>query len=593
MTLWLPFLVAFVVSVIAVPIVREVSLRVGGVADPRADRWHKRPTPIFGGVGIFTGFAVAVLVGGGGNPLHWGLLLGAVLMFGLGLYDDIRPLKPHIKMAGQILGAAIVVFSGYTTNFFGSELLNVLITVIWLVGITNAINLLDNMDGLAGGISFIVTLFLNYFFWSGGGNDAQLLMLSLALSGGILGFLVYNFPPASIFMGDSGSLFLGFTMAALAIARGPQASNVFAVMGVPTLLFLLPILDTTLVTLTRLLRGQSPAQGGRDHTSHRLVAFGLTERQAVFVLYGIALASGVAAAGLESLDYNLSLVLIPILIIGFALLAAYLGRLKVVETQKPRESVFSNVMLELTYRRRMFEIALDFFLISIAYYMAFWTRFGFSLEADGMTLFLQSLPTAVGGAYLAFFLMGVYRGVWRYFGVDDLLRFARAVVVVAVLVGGALWWWFGSAVFSPVTLFLFAIFLFIALASSRSSFRVLDRLYSEQAHRDATDVRVLIYGAGDMGEMALRWILRNPDLGYRVMGLIDDDPYMTGRSIHGVKVLGSSEQLEELLAANKVEGLIITTAVMANGEKSQLALEIARQYPVWVRKVELGFELIS
>ena len=124
--------------------------------------------------------------------------------------------------------------------------------------------------------------------------------MSLALAGSLLGFLVYNFPPAKIFMGDSGSLFIGFTLASLAIAnQKQQASDVLAVLGVPTLLFLLPILDTALVTFTRLMRGQSPVQGGRDHTSHRLIAFGLNERQTLFVLYGVALASAVLAAALE------------------------------------------------------------------------------------------------------------------------------------------------------------------------------------------------------------------------------------------------------------------------------------------------------
>jgi UDP-GlcNAc:undecaprenyl-phosphate GlcNAc-1-phosphate transferase len=137
-----------------------------------------------------------------------------------------------------------------TTPFILPSIANIILTFFWLVGITNAINLLDNMDGLASGVSLIAAGVLCYFFWRGG--DDILLLLALALVGANLGFLVFNFPPAKIFMGDSGSLFLGFTLAALSIARRTQASNVFAVVGIPTLLFLLPILDTSLVTITRL-----------------------------------------------------------------------------------------------------------------------------------------------------------------------------------------------------------------------------------------------------------------------------------------------------------------------------------------------------
>ena len=183
------------------------------------------------------------------------------------------------------------------SNEILAQLPNIVLTFFWLVGITNAINLLDNMDGLAGGISLITALILSYFFWQAG--NFSLFLFSMALAGALLAFLIFNYPPASIFMGDSGSLFIGFTLAALAIAQRPQASNVFAVMAVPTLLFLLPILDTSLVTITRLLRGQSPAQGGSDHTSHRLVAFGLSERQTLSVLYGVAIFSGILAAALE------------------------------------------------------------------------------------------------------------------------------------------------------------------------------------------------------------------------------------------------------------------------------------------------------
>jgi UDP-GlcNAc:undecaprenyl-phosphate GlcNAc-1-phosphate transferase len=319
-----------------------MGVHFGLVVQPRQDRWHRKPTPILGGVAILAAFLVGLIANLALNhawgQMSWGLLAGSALMFGLGIYDDLHPMSPAAKLVGQILAATLAISLGYTSTFFSprianeilAHLPNILFTFFWLVGITNAINLLDNMDGLAGGISLVTAGILAYFFWRAGSQG--LLWVCLALAGATLGFLFYNFPPATIFMGDSGSLFLGFTLAVLAIAHQQQASNVLAVLGVPTLLFLLPILDTTLVTFTRLLRGQSPAQGGRDHTSHRLIAFGLSERQALMVLYAVALISGILAAALESLNYWLSLALAPFLIVSLALITAYLGRVKVMAT---------------------------------------------------------------------------------------------------------------------------------------------------------------------------------------------------------------------------------------------------------------------
>lgn len=602
----LPLALSFLASLLLVPLVRAASYRLGKLARPRDDRWHRQPTPLLGGIGIFAGFWVGLLasafVTGQFGEVRWILLIGSGMAFFLGLVDDLHEITPPTKLLGQILAAAVIVLLGTTTRFFTpriannliAEIPNILLTFIWLVGITNAINLLDNMDGLAGGIALITSLILSFFFWQSG--DLSLLYISLALAGSLLGFLLFNFPPASIFMGDSGALFLGFSLATLAIARQPQASNVFAVLGVPTLLFLLPILDTTLVTFTRLLRGQSPAQGGRDHTSHRLIAFGLTERQAVLALYGVALASGVVAAVLESLNYDLSLVLVPLLVISLALVVAYLARLTVVTGAAPAQrGAISRLLVELTYRRPLFEIILDFLLISVAYYLAFWTRFSLVITEARLALFVRSLPLAVGGSYLSFFLFGVYRGVWRYVGVGDLLRYGKATLGSTVIVAAlALLLNPGSAVFSPVLFLLYAVYLFLGLAATRSSFKILDQLSSRQARPQ--EERVLIYGAGDAGEMALRWIGMNPELGYRPVGFLDDDPFKVGREIHGVQILGSLDLLAELLESRQVDGVLVASDLDGqDGTHSRLGqvLAVTHGRGRWVRTLRLEFELLE
>jgi UDP-GlcNAc:undecaprenyl-phosphate/decaprenyl-phosphate GlcNAc-1-phosphate transferase len=591
-----PLVISFLISISALLLIRRVSFKLGRVAYPRKDRWHLKPTPTLGGVGIFAAFIVSVLVSVylQDNLIdlieRWNILLAAILMFALGLFDDFHEISPPVKLIGQIIAATLVIFYGDMINFFPWPIANIILTIIWLVGITNAINLLDNMDGLAGGVAFIAASVLSFFFWKAG--DIQLLLISISLAGAILGFLLYNFPPAKIFMGDSGSLFLGFLLASLAIARRTQASNVFAIIMVPTLLFILPILDTALVTITRLLRGQSPVQGGTDHTSHRLIAFGLSEKQAVVTLYIVALISGIAAATLEALDYELSLILIPVVLIIMLLITAYLGRLKVVTTTQNTLSNLSRLVVDLTYKRRLFEIGLDLLIIGVSYYLAYWTRYGLDMTNLSMSLFIRSWPIALLSAYLAFYLSGVYKGVWRYIGFNDFLRFALAslgAVIFTVLIIKIL---YPSQPYTFDIFLLYTVFIFLALAASRSSFRILDRLYDLQK-TGVEQQRVLLIGAEDEGEFALRWILRNVDMGYHPVGFIDKDPLKKGRIIHGVSVLGGYDDLEKALIERNVNGVIISNGEEISDNKNVWIVESCQKCGVWVRLLRLDFELID
>jgi UDP-GlcNAc:undecaprenyl-phosphate GlcNAc-1-phosphate transferase len=509
-------------------------------------------------------------------------------MFCVGIYDDYKPISPPVKLAFQLAAATLVIFfGGNTINFFRWPIANILLTFLWLVGITNAINLLDNMDGLAGGVALIASGFLAVFFWRTGNPD--LLVIALAIAGSILGFLVFNFPPAKIFMGDSGSMLLGFSLAALAIARRTQASNVFAIVGVPTLVFLLPILDTGLVSITRILRGQSPAKGGTDHTSHRLVAFGLSERQAVLVLYAIAIISGMASIGLEAWDYDLSLVLIPILLIALSLFVAYLARMKVMSAGEDHPNGITRWIVNLTFKRRIFELIFDLLLIGVSYYLAFWTRFGLNMTTESMNLFMRSWPIILAITYASLYVLGVYKGVWRYIGINDLLRY-----VIAAIVSGGLAWLIIQLVFpdQPYTgdvFLLFGLYLLIGLAGSRSSFLVLDRFYVRQ-FSGVKKENVLLYGAEDAGEIALRWIMRNPAIGYCVVGFMDDDELKWGNNIHGVDILGNIDKLEQLIEERQVSGVIATNA---NNLRSPAMLKLiskCREKGIWLRVLRLEFE---
>jgi len=599
---------AAALSLFLIPLIRQFSLRTGYISQPREDRWHKKPTPTLGGVGIFAAFILSLvissIISGEWSTVHWGFVIGVSSIFLLGLLDDLKTLPPEVKLVGQIAVTTLVIMFGYTTDFFTPRIenvslawiLNILLTYFWIVGITNAINLLDNMDGLAGGISLITTAILSYFFWESGNQD--LLSISLALAGSVLGFMVYNKPPASIFMGDSGSMFLGFTLAVLAISRQPQASNVFAVLGVPTILFILPILDIVLVMFTRLLRGESIFKGGQDHTSHRLIQFGLSERSTLIFLFGIALVSGVMAAMLESIKYWFSLVLVPLLIISFALITAYLGGMKVLETSKDvnREKPITRIVLDLTFRRRLLEIFLDFALISLAYYLAFLTYYGFIMNEVRLEVFLRTIPVVLVGTYISFFVFGVYRGVWRYIDFNDFLRFIKASIGSLVIVASsffilnALNYNLFLAGFSPVIILLYALLLFLGLAATRSTFRILNIITNQQHNKP--EERVLIYGAGDTGEMVLRWILMDPQIHYHPVGIIDNDPLMKGRQIHGVEVVGGIEELDRLIIENQICGVIMASKYRASDIPAKI-FDICRQRGCWLKSLRLELELME
>jgi UDP-GlcNAc:undecaprenyl-phosphate GlcNAc-1-phosphate transferase len=295
-TFMLIFACALVMAVGGTPLVRRMALRLGVTDQPNARKIHVSPIPLLGGLAIYGAFIAALLLFGDRFRLNEliSILVGASLMSFLGVWDDRRSLSPLLKLAGQFVAASILVVSGVYIGTFPWEWLNIALTLLWVVTVTNAMNLLDNMDGLSGGVGAVAAVF---FLLLAAMNDQYLVgALSAALVGACLGFLVYNFNPASIFMGDAGALFLGFMLAAVAIKlRFPEGVQIVTWM-VPVLILGLPLFDTALVIVSRLRRGYNPlTTPGKDHVSHRLVALGYTRREAVLICYLICAGLGVIA----------------------------------------------------------------------------------------------------------------------------------------------------------------------------------------------------------------------------------------------------------------------------------------------------------
>ena len=296
-TYMLIFASALALAIGGTPIARKLAPRLGVMDQPSARKIHTRPMPRLGGVAIYLAFILALLIF---EDRHYisqlvGILTGATLISFCGIWDDRWGLRPLLKLGvGQPLAALILIASGVRVSFLHHPVLNLLVTVFWVVGITSALNLLDNMDGLSAGVATVASAF---FLLLAAMNGQYLVgSLAAALLGACLGFLFYNFNPASIFMGDTGSMFIGFILAAVGIKlRFPGRMDVVTWM-IPVVILGVPIFDTTLVVVSRLRRGLNPiTHPGKDHLSHRLVAMGWTQREAVMAIYLVCGGLGLVA----------------------------------------------------------------------------------------------------------------------------------------------------------------------------------------------------------------------------------------------------------------------------------------------------------
>ncbi|MDT7602149.1 MAG: UDP-GlcNAc:undecaprenyl-phosphate/decaprenyl-phosphate GlcNAc-phosphate transferase, partial [Acidobacteriota bacterium] len=245
--------VSFALAATLTPLVRRLARRFGVVAKPRGDRWHKKPTAMMGGAAIFLTFVVVYLTLLPHTPHGWVVVASSAFLFAVGFLDDLLHIKPYQKLIGQVMGAAVVTYYGLSLPWTQSPPVNMAITVFWLIGITNAINLLDNMDGLASGVAAIASVFLAFSFVANGQMTEALMLAAFAAV--LLGFLIYNTNPATIFMGDCGSLFIGFFLSSTALlsAAGGRSRSFLPVLAVPVLILVIPIFDTTFVTVLRQL----------------------------------------------------------------------------------------------------------------------------------------------------------------------------------------------------------------------------------------------------------------------------------------------------------------------------------------------------
>ena len=559
----IPPLAAFVVTLLATPVVRMASRRWGFVANPAGDRWHVAPTPLHGGIAISLGLLVAALLAG----VHVYLILGIGLVFLLGLTDDLFHLSPLLRVMVEFAAALLVISSGLG----GVELWSpaCIVAIVWIVLVSNAINLIDGADGVAASVVAATATVGGVFLLASG--SVELAVLSISLAAVSFGFLTFNWPPATIFMGDSGSLVLGYLLAIIALEAGFIASGDQFILtyAVAFAFVAVPFLDATFVALVRIVLGQNPARGGTHHIHHRLRLAGLSARQTATTL------GMLAAVSVSTIVLSLSQpTLFGMMLLFGATFLLLLEALLVHQTgflpSKSGETAERRAMSRLYgWMRRISpapKVAADAVVIATA-----------ASVAGALT---QSGPATAGGAalLLAIFVtvkvailwgMRLYRQQWLMSaGTPDLIRVLAAIVLGSVVT---------ALIMTLVTSlnvgarFIAADFLAatLGLLGLRIGFRMFHSLIGVQ-RRSGT--RVLIYGAGQAGAFAARELRQNADRRLKPVGFLDDDPAKEGSKLYGLSIFGDLSNLERAAKLTLAEQVILSSSKIPYERSRQIML---------------------
>ena len=521
---------------------------------PAGSRWRATATPLVGGIGIYVGISAGIWLTVLAGPLRAseqlaGIFAASTILFLAGLVDDVFSLPPLPKLAAQGGAAAVVLSTGTQVQLVHGPWIAIPIGVVWLVGMTNAFNLLDNMDGLAGSLATIAAAFFACDAWLQR-EPRLVLVVAVALGAAVLGFLPFNLRPgkgAVAWMGDSGSQLIGFTLAALGLASSyTVASSTVATLVLPVLVLAVPILDTTLVTVVRLLEGRPVSQGGRDHSSHRLVSLGISETGAVVLLALVSAALGATSLAYEAFG-NGRVATLGVLV-SFALLVQFGSFLADVGREGAARSSY-------LYTRRLAEVAVDGALIAASFLAAYLLRFNGVGTPNQRHYFLLTLPVLLLSRYIALLVFGMYAGVWRYTSARDALRAAAAVATSEVTAIGIL-----AITQGPIGDFSRSVFVIdtlictVAIVAARFAERALVHFVDLARRRDAR--RVLIVGAGRTGRSLLRELRETP--GQRVIGFADDAPALRGRRLNGAKVVATLESVESALERYAPDVVFVT-----------------------------------
>jgi UDP-GlcNAc:undecaprenyl-phosphate GlcNAc-1-phosphate transferase len=469
----LPYILGFLASIAyTAALIRFGPLRQW-VAIPRQDRWNKRTVVKFGGIPVLLAFCLAVLL----RPIDRETLVLFLLTLAMGLVglvDDILGLGPTAKLVAQITLAGLATFGGIIHRLSGHFWLDALITILWIVAITNAFNLVDNMDGLAAGMAVIALVQVILL----AGPNVPVSCISLCMLAAVAGFLPFNFNPARVFMGDTGALSIGFFLACASIKAARHLSGLGSIVFVPCLVLFVPVFDMLLVSVTRRVNRRAISRGARDHTSHRLVLVGLTERQAVGLLYVIAAIAGATPFLWKSSWSDLGTGTVALFLVGAAFFWIYLAKLQLPTSWLSAEDVGISAVPEFLQRlvMRVTGVLIDGVVIILGLYFASLIKFG-RLDEVAFVRFLWAAAITVPIKLTVLVLLGVYQ-MWGLSKRERLIPILQASAITAALLASI------SLVLPKTRTIELQVILIDALVTAtllclgHASGRILDRLFA-------------------------------------------------------------------------------------------------------------------
>ena len=573
-------------------LVRRFAPAMGAVVPQRPDRWHEQPTPTLGGIALvgatLTGFLVVVLFMR--DLLPWADIwvpvpLAALAMFAVGFLDDQLQLSPLAKLVSSLVVGALLVFALSRTEPGGFSWMATLVATVWFAGVCHAMNLLDNMDGLATGVAVIAALCLTLVLGEPLGAALGLLLLSCA--GAALGFLYWNHSRARLFMGDCGSLFLGAMLGGASMVPVLHAGPGFLNPAIFTVLILVvPLFDTAFVLVLRRFAGRSATRGGIDHVSHRLVSLGFSERSAVRILYLLGMVGGATAWSLMAGGVEGMLPLAAVFGVLVTLVGVYLSRVPAYNAEDfiaLQKSSFAPFLKDLTFKWHAGQVMLDMVLITACYYSAYRLRFEGERLDRFLPFFTASLPVVMACKLAALYGSGLYQRSWSTFGLRDVTAVARGVGMGSLLAVLLEAYAFRLVGFSRGVFLIDAILLAAAIIASRVSFRAMNLVAATRSKRSA---RVLVYGAGAYGQLLVREMRANTQWNMNPVAFIDDDPMKAHKWIVGVPVRGPIDELERTMERLSVDEVILSSASV-NGSVEQQIREVCGRLERPVRRLHM------
>jgi UDP-GlcNAc:undecaprenyl-phosphate GlcNAc-1-phosphate transferase len=590
-TIALVLAISVTAALAAGAVIRHVAPAIGAVVPPRPDRWHSTPTPTMGGIAIAVGTLAGSLVLAAqpdlaGAPGVWlPVLLASFAMLVVGMLDDRLQLSPLAKLVASLIIGAFLVFTLSSAEPAGLPWVYTLLATVWFAGLCHAMNLLDNMDGLAAGVALVSAAFLAGLLPESLGSG--LVVVVVGLCSALLGFLYWNRPPARLFMGDTGSLFIGGLLASASLVPVLGAGDsTGAALLLVILVFVVPLFDTGFVLVLRRLAGRSATRGGTDHVSHRLVSLGFSGRSAVRILYLVGITGGLAAWTLKTFGIEQMIPVAVLFAVVLMLCGIYLARVPAYNAEDfiaLQKSSFAPFLKDLTFRWHAGQVMLDLVLITACYYLAYRLRF----EGQDLAIFLPSftlsLPVVLGVKLLSLYISGLYQRSWETFGLRDLAAVGRGVGLGSVMSVLAVAYLYRFEGFSRGVFILDALLLALAVVATRASFRMMSLVAATRSKRSR---RVLVYGAGAFGQMLVREMRANTGWNMNPVGFIDDDPTKAHRWITGVPVRGTLEQLEQTVRRLSIDEVVLSSPSI-NGNVEYRIREICQQLGRPVRRLHM------